>query len=543
MSRLSRISSYLLAVVVTLPAAPWLAASQPGAVAPPLAVAGTCPAETVRNGALGVALPLPAGWEEATPNMAPPGEISFAAPGYEGAPHLLIDSLGATTDPDPTHAVAVATARLARETSMPITRTPIIVAETLGVLLQGLPGHTANVQIVLAHAGGLYRIILFGNPVLTPTGRTVLDTIGFIPRTAPFPTPSTPTDPLPGPIPSMLALTVGRTPGGDGVAVGVTSHAYRPDQVVSLHLCWQGTPSPAIRAVPSYYTLDRVVRADSRGVLMTALTVPIVPARYSAYTVRLFAHDARIGTLWGAASGLVGSGRPTSGPAACPPTYRDVPNTRTGVGIAIDWISFVHSGGIDYATPVERNGRALTPADLGPRVATVCFQVADHVEVPTYRVKDGDAAFLTPRTPLYAVRGYRPTFRLAARQEGQLTLFEVDSNPGARRGGDLFDIGGKVRYIGVNSEVDGTTELAAIRDPRTVQALVDQILTAPVAWRLTDADERGPQYFLAFHLTDGTAVIRSFWTSSGALAPGVLLPPAVGTAVRGAVARAARHGA
>lgn len=72
---------------------------------------------------------------------------------------------------------------------------------------------------------------------------------------------------------------------------------------------------------------------------------------------------------------------------------------------------------------------------------------------------------------------------------------------------------------------------------------MDQILTAPVAWRLTDADERGPQYFLAFHLTDGTAAIRSFWTSSGALAPGVLLPPAVGTAVRGAVARAARHGA
>jgi len=118
----------------------------------------------------------------------------------------------------------------------------------------------------------------------------------------------------------------------------------------------------------------------------------------------------------------------------------------------------------------------------------------------------------------------------------------VDSNPRARRGGDLFDIGGKVRYIGVNSEADGTTELAAIRDPRTVQSLVGQILTAPLTAHLTNADERGSQYFLAFHLMDGTDVIRSFWPGSGALAPGVLAPPAVGTAVRVAVARAMRHG-
>ena len=543
MSQMSRIPSWLLVFVVTLLAAPWPIAAQPGAVPPPFAVVGACPAETVRNSALGVALPLPTGWEEATPNMAPPGEISLAVPGYAGAPRLLIDSLGVTTDPDPTHAAAVAAARLARGLSVPITRTPLIVANAPGMLLQGLPGQTATVQIVLAHAGGLYRIILFGSPTLTPAGRAVLDSISFIPRTAPFPKPSTPADPLPGPIPSILALTVGRTPGGDGVAVGITSHAYRPNQVVALHLCWQGTPLSAIRTVPSYDTLDRVVRTDSRGDLMVTLTVPIVPTRYSAYTVRLFAHDARIGNLLGAASGLVGSGRPTSGPAACPPTYRDVPNTRAEVHIAIDWISFVHTGGVDYATPVERGGRALAPADIEPRVATICFQVADHVEVPTYQVKDGDAAFLTPGTPLYAVRGYRPTFRLAAWQANQLTLFEVDRNPRARQGGDLFDIGGKVRYIGVNSEADGTTELAAIRDPRTVQALVSQLLTAPIAPQLTNAEERGPRYFLAFHLMDGTAVIRSFWTGSGALAPGVLLPPAIGTTVRVAVARAARHGA
>jgi hypothetical protein len=42
------------------------------------------------------------------------------------------------------------------------------------------------------------------------------------------------------------------------------------------------------------------------------------------------------------------------------------------------------------------------------------------------------AAYLDPGTPLYAVDGYRPSFRLAARREGRLVLYEAAENPSAR---------------------------------------------------------------------------------------------------------------
>jgi len=532
-----RIRPWLAPLAIALLIPPWQAHVSParaGGPPPAVTLAGTCPRERVRNGALGVALPLPAGWAEATPTMAPPGEIFLFSPGYEGSSRLLIDSLGATSDPDPAHAASTAVDRLSRGITLPITRTPIVVAGVLGILVRGLPGQAANVQIVLARARGLYRIILFGDAALTPVGRAILGSIAFIPRTAPFPGPVSPSMSSPGPFPSLLALTVGASPNDSGVRVMASGQGYRPGQSVALHLCWQGVPYPTLRAVPTYDTLDRTARADARGALTVALTIPVAPAGYSSYTVRLDARDARIGNLLRTASGLVGSGRPGPGPASCPTTYRDVPNPTPGVGVAIDWIDFAHLNGIDYVAPALPRGRALTPSDLGPRVATVCFQVADHVEVPTYRVRDGDAAFLAPGTPVYAVKGYRPTFRVATPREGRIVLFEVDTNPRARTGADLLDIAGKVCAIGVNGE-DAATQLGAITDPRHIATLIGLILAAPVDQQRTD--QNGVRYFIAFHLMDGTTVTRAYWPDSGELARGIMAPPAF----RSAVERVARR--
>jgi hypothetical protein len=141
---------------------------------------------------------------------------------------------------------------------------------------------------------------------------------------------------------------------------------------------------------------------------------------------------------------------------------------------------------------------------------------------PAYRPHDGDAAFLNPGTPLYAVKSYKKSFRLAAWEDATLTLFEADSNPAARLGGDLLDISGKVQYIGVNSAQDGVTELAAIKDRAVVDALVQTVLQAPVNQQLND--HSGARYFVAFHLTDGTSVARAYWPSTGELSRGIILP-------------------
>jgi len=47
----------------------------------------------------------------------------------------------------------------------------------------------------------------------------------------------------------------------------------------------------------------------------------------------------------------------------------------------------------------------------------------------------------------------------------------------------------------------------------------------------THVSQGGLQYCLAFHLKDGTVVIRAYWLNSGELARGILLPKSFGSVV------------
>ena len=103
---------------------------------------------------------------------------------------------------------------------------------------------------------------------------------------------------------------------------------------------------------------------------------------------------------------------------------------------AADYIDFVQVGGITYhAATRPMSGRPLRDGDLGAQVAAVRCKLAEHmVEDPAQRYLDGDAAYLDKGTALHAVKGYRPTFRLAARRDGELVLYEAAENPRARTG-------------------------------------------------------------------------------------------------------------
>lgn len=206
-----------------------------------------------------------------------------------------------------------------------------------------------------------------------------------------------------------------------------------------------------------------------------------------------------------------------------------------GQGMLIDWVDFVQFGRITYQAVSARPVRALSAHDLGPVFATVHFQLNGHVHTANYRSKDGDAAYLAPGTPMYMVKGYSPAFRLAAYEHGSLTLYEADTNPRARRGADLLDIGGKVTSIGVNSAQDGVTELGAIKGKTQVATLVTMVLQAPVDQSRSGQGEI--RYFIAFHLLDGTAVLRAFWPQAGVMQRGLLLPPAFADAIQQAVAQ------
>jgi hypothetical protein len=92
----------------------------------------------------------------------------------------------------------------------------------------------------------------------------------------------------------------------------------------------------------------------------------------------------------------------------------------------------------------------------------------------------GDSAYLRPGTPIHRVQGYTPTFHVAARYKGELTLYEADTNPDATTGADLLDIRGNVHYVGINSVKDGTTEIASIKQRTNVSRLVQLVLHSPV---------------------------------------------------------------
>ena len=140
----------------------------------------------------------------------------------------------------------------------------------------------------------------------------------------------------------------------------------------------------------------------------------------------------------------------------CPSSRRLLPSG------SADYLDFVVVAGTTYyAGDRPPAGRPLRDSDLGAPVAAVRCKLAGHlVEEPGQHL-DGDAAYLDPGTPLHAVNGYRPSFRLAARREGQLVLFEAAENPGARTWSDLLDLDGKVRRIAIRDR-----NLPAVRRPR-----------------------------------------------------------------------------
>jgi hypothetical protein len=156
---------------------------------------------------------------------------------------------------------------------------------------------------------------------------------------------------------------------------------------------------------------------------------------------------------------------------------------------------------------------------------------------PNHHLQDGDSGFLDPGTAVYTLKGYAPTFRLGAHDQGRLSLYEADTNPQAKFGADLLDLANKVSYVGINSAQDGRTELAAVHNKDQINALIEMVLNAPVDQTLRS--DSGPRYFIDFHFNDGTETTRSYWLQSGELSRGIQLPSTVAKVVTDALSGAA----
>jgi hypothetical protein len=220
-------------------------------------------------------------------------------------------------------------------------------------------------------------------------------------------------------------------------------------------------------------------------------------------------------------------------------------SSRTGNdsgGASIDGIQFQ---GVFYAqwtmvTSHPKGVRPLGPTDLGRVVGRVVANRADEPVESAVPFRNLEATFLPVGTPVYAVRGYPTSFRLAARSNGTLAIYEPWFSPSARVGADLLGgVQGSVRRIRVYSSREPLRLLGSIDNRRQVEQLVRLVLRGPVVEE--DPARRGPQddepYVASFHQRDGTAASRSFNAKTGVLADGVVVPDEFIAAVREAIGR------
>ncbi len=101
-----------------------------------------------------------------------------------------------------------------------------------------------------------------------------------------------------------------------------------------------------------------------------------------------------------------------------------LPGSASGCNAQIDWVNFIQVGSTQFVAGPQ-SPTVLQESDLGPVYAHVKFKVSGNVCDPSYRVKDGDAAFLDPGTPIYVINGQSPAVELAARFSGRILVYSA----------------------------------------------------------------------------------------------------------------------
>jgi hypothetical protein len=205
------------------------------------------------------------------------------------------------------------------------------------------------------------------------------------------------------------------------------------------------------------------------------------------------------------------------------PTQCPASRLEPGTNVSIDFVDFVNLDGIMY---MNQSKGPSTASDeiLGPQIATVCQSYMTRRYDGQSR--DGDASYLAEGTPIYRVKGYDQRFRVAARRDGRIILFEASTNPAAKVGRDLIDLSQvRTQSVAINSNVDGRTTIARIDDRQTIDRLVALLHQASV--RQVETPEPGPKgqsYFVEFQLADGTSVNRIFYIDVGEYWHGIFVP-------------------
>lgn len=154
-----------------------------------------CPATTVCDRSLGIALTPPTGWLRVKPPKVQRHTIVLVTrptSGLEYNIRLHIAAWGTTRDRNGVHGANAGADRFIDgfRIRRHVSRVPVRYGGAPGVLVRGLPPTPGpTIEIILAHAGAVYLIIAPGSS-LAPDRRAALASLRFIPRQGPFPSSS-----------------------------------------------------------------------------------------------------------------------------------------------------------------------------------------------------------------------------------------------------------------------------------------------------------------------------------------------------------------
>ena len=181
----------------------------------------------------------------------------------------------------------------------------------------------------------------------------------------------------------------------------------------------------------------------------------------------------------------------------------------------------------DYASssrpPGRHYGNYPDNSDLGPLIARVTNEstssTTEDNEVTSSTTEDQAAS---NEVPVFAIKGYDPSFRLAARVDDSLIMFEALSDPKAEEGSDVLDIGGKVSGISIGHRLGSSAAGGAVGfvdTPGKVQRVVRGLMHAPL--KPTGTDYFGEKdldvYSITFSLEDGGFVSQNYRMDTGRL--------------------------
>jgi hypothetical protein len=121
-------------------------------------------------------------------------------------------------------------------------------------------------------------------------------------------------------------------------------------------------------------------------------------------------------------SGEVMRGGPVKAPPATLPA--DCPHVASSAPKAVvDYVDAIEANGIQY---VAQHGVTVAPGDVGAvqfRVRCSFAQLNLVTGRETPNLRNGDATFLFPDTPVHAIRGWSPLCRLAAPNDGSWKIY------------------------------------------------------------------------------------------------------------------------